>query len=64
VRGFKAATTKQVNILRETPGVPFWQRNYWEHVIRDEADLARLRDYIVGNPGKWAEDMYYSAASG
>jgi REP element-mobilizing transposase RayT len=59
VRGFKAAVTKQVNLLRRTPGLPFWQRNYWEHVIRDDADLARLRPYIEQNPGKWAEDKYH-----
>jgi putative transposase len=64
VRGFKAATTKQVNLFRETPGVPFWQRNYWEHVIRDDADLARLRAYIEGNPGKWAEDKYHPSKIG
>jgi REP element-mobilizing transposase RayT len=59
VRGFKAATTKQVNILRKTPGLPFWQRNYWEHIDRNERDLARLRDYIERNPGKWEEDKYH-----
>ncbi len=63
VRGFKATTTKQVNILRKTPCAPFWQRDYWEHVIRDDADLERLRDYIEGNPGKWAEDQYHPSTS-
>lgn len=37
----------------------FWQRNYYEHVIRDEDDLGRIREYIVNNPAKWFEDEYY-----
>ena len=34
----------------------FWQRNYYEHVIRDEDDLNRIRQYIIDNPVKWDED--------
>jgi len=34
----------------------FWQRNYYEHVIRDEDDLNRIRQYIIDNPSKWDED--------
>jgi len=37
----------------------FWQRNYYEHVIRDDNDLSRIREYIVNNPVKWEEDEYY-----
>jgi len=33
-----------------------WQRNYYEHVIRNEADLNRIRDYIQSNPANWEED--------
>jgi len=33
-----------------------WQRNYDEHIIRDEDDLNRVRQYILDNPRKWAED--------
>jgi len=35
-----------------------WQRNYYERIIRDEADLARIRRYIINNPARWAEDRY------
>lgn len=59
VRGFKAAATKRVNQVRGTPGLPVWQRNYYEHIIRDEKDLDRVREYIIGNPGKWSEDDYH-----
>jgi putative transposase len=33
-----------------------WQRNYYEHVVRDEADLNRIQDYIQSNPANWDED--------
>jgi len=58
VRGFKAAVTTRINTLCGTPGVPFWQRNYYEHVVRGDADLERIRAYIAHNPARWAEDTY------
>jgi REP element-mobilizing transposase RayT len=33
-----------------------WQRNYYEHVIRDEGPLRRIREYIVNNPATWEFD--------
>ena len=53
VRGFKGKVTKRINILRQTLGLKVWQRNYYEHVIRNEADLERIRKYIIDNPSKW-----------
>ena len=35
-----------------------WQRNYFEHIIRDEKDLERIRLYIVQNPENWETDKY------
>jgi REP element-mobilizing transposase RayT len=58
VRTFKAAATKRINEHRGSPGVSVWQRNYYERVIRDEAELARARQYILDNPAKWAEDKH------
>ncbi len=54
--GFKSAVTKRINELRHTPGVPVWQRNYYEHVIRDENDLNSIREHVHYNPLKWADD--------
>lgn len=56
VGGFKASATKRINEIRQTPGVPVWQRNYFEHAIRNDADLDRIREYIQDNPRRWAED--------
>ena len=61
---FKYGTTKQINMIRNTPGVRLWQRNYYEHIIRSERDLTRVREYIINNPGKWVEDEYNSSLRG
>jgi REP element-mobilizing transposase RayT len=59
IRLFKATVTLQINQLRKTRRLPVWQRNYHEHVIRDERDLVKIREYIVNNPIKWEIDRYY-----
>lgn len=53
VLGFKSTVTKQINVIRNTPNFPLWQRNYFEHVVRNNHDLARIRKYIIENPLKW-----------
>ncbi|HOF06927.1 MAG TPA: hypothetical protein PKY44_02715 [Bacteroidales bacterium] len=58
VRLFKSTTTKQINQIRQTPGIPVWQRNYYEHIIRDIDDLSRIRHYIADNPKIWNNDEY------
>jgi REP element-mobilizing transposase RayT len=56
IGAFKTVSTKQINQLRATPGQPVWQRNYYEHVIRNEIDLEEIREYIQNNTLKWLED--------
>jgi REP element-mobilizing transposase RayT len=53
---FKSIVTKRINHVRGTPGEPVWQRNYYEHVIRDEKSLNAIRQYIQANPALWAQD--------
>lgn len=56
VRGLKSATTTLINSARNSRGAPVWQRNYYEHVIRNESELTRIREYIANNPHQWALD--------
>ncbi len=56
IRGFKSAVTKLINEKRQTPGNPVRQRNYYEHIIRDERSLRKIREYIVNNPMNWQVD--------
>ncbi len=56
VRLFKSATTKRINEMRKTPGVPVWQRNYYEHIIRTADELYRIQEYIAANHLRWHLD--------
>lgn len=56
---YKMQTAKAINQSRATPGLPVWQRNYYEHVIRDEADYGRIAEYIADNPRRWNEDALH-----
>ncbi len=56
IAGFKSAVTKRINKMRGTPGMPVWQRNYYEHIIRNENALNRIREYIAMNPSRWMTD--------
>ncbi len=56
VRAFKTFSARSINQQRGTPGLPVWQRNYWEHIIRDDKEISRIREYIESNPAGWAED--------
>jgi len=60
VAGFKSSVTHKINERRGTPGIPVWQRNYYDHIIRDEEDLNRIQEYIINNPLKWEIDREYS----
>ena len=54
----KMNSAKLINQSRNTPGTRVWQRNYYEHVIRNEADMTEVREYILNNPTRWDEDDY------
>ncbi|MBN1619666.1 transposase [candidate division WOR-3 bacterium] len=57
--GFKSTVTKQINQIRNMPGTSVWQRNYWEHIIRDEQSLNNIKNYIINNPANWVKDENY-----
>jgi len=56
MRCFKSISAIDVNRISDRQGQPLWQRNYYERIIRDEEEFAAIREYIVANPGNWAED--------
>ena len=53
IRSIKSMTTREI-------GRSVWQTSYYDHIIRNEADALRIRQYIDQNPARWAEDEYYS----
>jgi len=56
IAGFKSACTTRYNRNLQTYGLPIWQRNYYEHIIRDQPDLEQIRLYIQENPLHWEID--------
>jgi REP element-mobilizing transposase RayT len=54
---FKYQSTKEMNSIETDKAITkFWQRNYYEHIIRDEKDLQNKTDYIESNPALWDRD--------
>jgi putative transposase len=50
---YKYQSTKQMNAITGNIGAKIWQRNYYEHVIRNAKELEHIRRYILGNPIMW-----------
>ncbi len=59
VRQFKTFSAQRVNQIKHSPGISLWQRDFYEHIIRHEVDLKRIREYIITNPVSWGLDDYY-----
>lgn len=57
IRGFKGSVTKQLH-TNHHPDFK-WQARFYDHIIRNEMDLYRIRTYIQNNPFKWEADEYY-----
>lgn len=65
IGAFKSITTNEyIHNVKNNNWPPFkkclWQRNYYEHIIRNEEDLQRIREYIQTNPDNWQDDEYNS----
>jgi REP element-mobilizing transposase RayT len=64
IQAFKSISTHQYTVGVKTSGWPpfpgkLWQRNYWEHVVRDDSELNRIRAYILNNPAQWESDKLH-----
>lgn len=57
VRGFKTFSAKEINRYRDLVQLPVWQRNYYEHIIRNDRSYLALQTYIEQNPLNWLQDI-------
>lgn len=57
VRGYKSSVTKQIRLINDN--IVVWQRNYHEHIIRNEQTYQKISNYITNNPAKWNDDKFY-----
>ena len=53
---FKMCSSKRINLLRGASGERVWQRNYYDHIIRSEIEMANMAEYIETNPARWGQD--------
>lgn len=56
VRAFKSFSARRINKLRQMQGIPVWQRDYYEHIIRNAKEHDRIDSYITSNPANWMRD--------
>jgi REP element-mobilizing transposase RayT len=56
IRAFKSFSARWVNEYLGATGHSLWQRNYYEHVIRDQKEWERIHQYIESNPLQWEQD--------
>ena len=59
IRGFKTFSARRINRMRQVRGVPVWQRNYYDRIIRDERAMTDIRQYIHNNPTSWQTDQLH-----
>ena len=60
IQNYKSLTSRKINMLLRSKNNPIWQRNFYEHIVRDETDYERIVEYIENNPISWSDDKYYS----
>jgi REP element-mobilizing transposase RayT len=59
IQNFKSITSRKINLHSGKSKERFWQRNYYEHIIRNEQDMLTITDYILANPQNWVKDEEY-----
>ena len=59
MRALKTFSARQINELRNTRGETVWQSRFYDHIIRNDESLERIREYILNNPKSWAEDIHF-----
>jgi REP element-mobilizing transposase RayT len=59
IGSFKSAATRRINKIAGTAGTRFWQRNYYEHIVRNDRAVQAIRDYIICNPVNWDKDRLH-----
>src|SRR4030042_215705 len=57
IGAFKTVSAKHINQIRHTPGLPIWQRSFFEHIIRNESEYEDIWNYIDANPYNWVDDQ-------
>jgi hypothetical protein len=57
VRAYKASVAFRINAIRGSATPPVWQRNYHDHIVRNEREYEAIWNYIDTNPANWVDDQ-------
>lgn len=60
IQNFKSVVSRKLSTQNEKRKGSVWQRNYYEHVIRNEGEFNAISDYIITNPQNWEKDTEYT----
>ncbi|WP_208796422.1 transposase [Flavobacterium fluviatile] len=60
IRALKSFSSRRINEKRNSIGVTNWQERFHDHIIRNEAEYDRIKNYIKNNPKKWYEDCFFN----
>ena len=61
MRALKSFSSRRINEKRNSKGVSNWQERFHDHIIRDEAEYNRIRNYIINNPKNWDKDCFFNS---
>jgi REP element-mobilizing transposase RayT len=61
MRALKSFSSRGINEKRNSKGVSNWQERFHDHIIRNEAEYNRIRNYIINNPKNWNKDCFFSS---
>lgn len=59
IRQFKTFSSRKINRIRNSPSLPVWKRDYYEHIIRDQESYDHIVDYVNNNPMMWKLDKFF-----
>lgn len=59
VNAYKGGVTRRIRAAHDMPNLRVWQARYHDHIVRDESDLTRLREYVHYNRARWEADRFY-----
>ena len=60
MRALKSFSSRKINEKRNSKGVSNWQERFHDHIIRNEAEYNRIKNYIINNPKNWDKDCFFS----
>lgn len=58
VRALKTFSSRRINQIDNTKGKKQWQSRFYDRVIRNDAEMKRIQNYIINNPANWDNDKF------